>query len=77
MEQGRGLAHLRVDDAHRRFVPHVSLVSLRGRRVEPQNGIVRIWKENQRAADLQQVNGPTLRNAETRYYDGEWDKMTM
>lgn len=35
MEQGRGLAHLRVDDAHRRFVPHVSLVSLRGRRVEP------------------------------------------
>lgn len=35
MEQGWGLAHLRVDDAHRRFVPHVSLVSLRGRRVEP------------------------------------------
>jgi len=32
---GQRLTHLRVDDADGGFVPHVSLVSRRGRRVEP------------------------------------------
>lgn len=34
-EQGQRLAHLRVDDADSGFIPHVSLVSLRGSGVEP------------------------------------------
>lgn len=35
IEQGQTLAHLRVDDADRGFIPHVSLVSLCWRGVEP------------------------------------------
>lgn len=46
--EGRPVTHLRVDDTDGGLVPHVPLVALRGRSVEPQHRIVGIWKDNGR-----------------------------